>query len=557
LDSIYGKTYQTTKIDPKSETRALTSADWVAGKDLQIYTCFPGCTECSSNCARWDTKKATKCKTCWHLWLPFSQKDANCNWCGSEDKDEQYCGRYADVMATEKQTVEKTAATASEELKAMNVKKSVVINPLKPPLTLASSTEQETELKTWTLKSTVKVTPDDLLPAEYSLDVSTKDIYVDNLPANLGSKPSGTTCVVVPLPSNIKKRPTNGKRFINATYLINATGKFPISDADAARKDVKYIDQYKTQFDLYLINDNVLTYWLWCLLSKENLTVFLNEIRTFLENHPELILANYIKNKWQSGIQKMVNQNYVSIPLGPFCLRPSNQYILQNKNYISAYDKNNISVPKYAQEENNFNSIFSIKSNLKNATYLSNVYNSILSSVKFEGNISEYAFAIDIPAYGYQLFDLVNQQATGYLTESSLCHLVKINDTVENDPHSLFALNKARIIIMFKALDSQLSNSYELITSVTSSFVSFVKKDNYIQFCCNSVNGSVSSDYNLLENKVYIYISKASSELSLNFVLINKSTMRDDNNKNVPFFVLEFQANETKNLPILINKREL
>jgi hypothetical protein len=186
---------------------------------------------------------------------------------------------------------------------------------------------------------------------------------------------------------------------------------------------------------------------------------------------------------------KMVNQNYVNIPLGPFCLRPSNQYILENKNYISEYKKNDISAQKYIQEDN-FNSIFSLKSKLDNSTYLSNVYNSILSSAKFEGNLSDYAFAIDIPAYGYQLFDLVNKQATGYLAESILCHLVKISDTVENDIHSLFALNKARIIIMFRNMDSQLSSSYELVTSLNSSLVSFIKKDNYVQFCSNSINGN-------------------------------------------------------------------
>jgi hypothetical protein len=134
LDSEYGRTYQTTKIYPWTDKRALTSAVWVAGKDLQIYTCFPGCTACHpTDCGVWGTRQKTICKKSW--WYKFGTERV-CEKCGSKMEDEKYCDRPADVMATEKQTPEKTAANASEELKAMNVAKSDVTNPLQPlPLT--------------------------------------------------------------------------------------------------------------------------------------------------------------------------------------------------------------------------------------------------------------------------------------------------------------------------------------------------------------------------------------------------------------------------------------
>jgi hypothetical protein len=92
----------------------------------------------------------------------------------------------------------------------MNVAKSDVTNPLQPlPLT-----PHTPDNKTWTLNSTVKVAPDDLLPAEYSLDVSTQDIYVDNLPANLGSKPSGTMCVNVLYRLILKKNQQMGHELL-------------------------------------------------------------------------------------------------------------------------------------------------------------------------------------------------------------------------------------------------------------------------------------------------------------------------------------------------------
>jgi hypothetical protein len=184
------------------------------------------------------------------------------------------------------------------------------------------------------------------------------------------------------------------------------------------------------------------------------------------------------------------------------------------------------------------------------------VYESISKSSKvFADAIDSFAYAIDIPAYGYQLYDLINKQATGYLAETELCHIVKYTDPIANDPHSLYAINKARIVVTFKALPQELSNSYQLVMNVRVPVVQFLNVDDKVSVSINSVNGVVPDTVKICDNQAFIYVSKATKDLALTYSFSNFSTAKDESGKLVPYFILEFKANETKDLPILIARR--
>jgi hypothetical protein len=520
-EMIYGKTYQITKItNTTTETRALTTSDWVAQTTgLQKYKCTAGCTACDSStkgCAKRVNKwYKTGCKSCKYHGIVWNRE--SCKYCGE-------------------------AGYWSYECETPGPKNATHVT--------------DGTIKTWKLK-TDKVNPSDL-QSWSKADVN--KLYVENsVPTNLGSQANGTACKVVPTPTEVALKPSDALRFVGKTYLqCDNNAKVEISNADTARKNKEYINPYRTQFELFYISTDLVKHWLSLVESIENVKIVLSEIRSILSKYPSIILWHFLTKHWQPYLAKATNQVFINNPIGPLCMRPTNQFILEYMNYMSSYSLKSTSL-SWNTDKTFYSQTISLYAGTKNKTYLSNVVSSIINASKAEGvKPEDLAYCIDIPAYGYQLYDLISNQATGYLTEPNVAHVVRIDAATNTDEHSVYATNKARIVITFKDLPAELSNMYQKIMDVHVSTASLVRDDAKKEFVLsiNSINGDVPTEYAGITNTARVYVSTKTPSLGVTYVVLDKHTTKDEaSGKIYPYFVLEYNANDTPSIPGWFNKR--
>jgi hypothetical protein len=187
------------------------------------------------------------------------------------------------------------------------------------------------------------------------------------------------------------------------------------------------------------------------------------------------------------------------------------------------------------------------------------VLNNIIDASKI-ANIPavEYACSIDLPAYGYQLYDIIYPSSSGYLNNPDLAHVFKFSDVDPANTNRISATNKSRLLVTLKAIDGALvANMYQLIMTIPVSVFS-IKKDTAkkeIVVSLNCCDATVPADYMGVSNTAYIYITKSTPSYPLTYVIKEKTTTKY-NNKIYPYVVLEYRANETADIPSWFAKRK-
>jgi hypothetical protein len=499
----YGKTYSTTVIEDTINYRDLSSPDWKQGEDLKVYSC--------------------------------KETDNTCN----SYKNVQVCTEKNIFGDCKKFDYIQTCANKSSPV-------------------------VQSEISVATQKLiTEKILDDDLLPAEYLGVRSDYSYTLNEAPTSRGTIALGNQyCVSHPDSiGNVQRIVQDAKRKTRRTEIKSSSGASRVIDPSSIedfKRRSDFINCYRTLFALYYISDDTLKFWLYFIKRRSNLRLILDEIRMIVSS-PEVILSYHARKKYQnSSIQ---NCFYVNLPLGAFCLRPSNQYILPNKNYFADYYRKDV-VENRSFESSlpHFNSVFTSEMNSIDSAYISNVYKGIIQMSKVSGSDFEnVAFVIDIPGHGYQLFDIVDTNAQSYLGKTDLVHVVRQSETVEENQHSLFSQLLPRIVVSFKLLSGTLNNSYQKIAEVNIPlFIVEKTSSEYFDVSFNSVDTDLNSELSIPSNKAYIYISQSNQGgLDVNYLASQHSNTKDDNNRSLPYLTLEFNASESSSLPIVIEKRNL
>jgi hypothetical protein len=291
-------------------------------------------------------------------------------------------------------------------------------------------------------------------------------------------------------------------------------------------------------YDVFYIHPATIRCWMYLINTQEAITFIASEFSKAITT--DMTMMHYISKMFRNYSGPSFGM--WSLPLGPLCLRPVSQYVLPHLNYYT----------DYLIQDNN------IKSNPSaSKTYLQYALENIIQSNTFTEITEKSSFSLTTPNYGYDLFDLVGYFPNGRLNTTDLSALFEDDG---GDQNTTADISRSRIIVRLSPIDTSLQNSYILIGQVFIPVFQISIDTNNIKVQYNDCQkdlsySRLSTSKQLLKNKAYIYMTKATSDNLGTYTVESFPSQKDTTGKYMPYFKLKFNANEIKDKPVLIKKR--
>jgi hypothetical protein len=309
------------------------------------------------------------------------------------------------------------------------------------------------------------------------------------------------------------------------TYSLRGTFNtivFTPSDYENRYNEMKTVTLFSPAFDVYYIHTSTINKWMSIL---ESCAQYAFE-QFYKAITPEMTLMHYIGKKFRNISTSVA---LWSLPLGPPCLRPASQTVLPSKNYYANYQVTSDCIQTKS---------------VSTKTYIQNSFESIIAGNKFT---DIYTFTLALPSFGYELFDLVGA------TNNAKLSVTNLNSYADSD------VSKTKIVVKVGPLDSNLLSSYTEIAQLYIPMFRTTISGNIIKLQFNDAQFDASSSKlaaakQLLNNKIYVYVSKPSSD-NLGTYTVETNLTQLDGTIEIPYFKLKFNANEIKSLPVIIKKR--
>lgn len=304
-----------------------------------------------------------------------------------------------------------------------------------------------------------------------------------------------------------------------------------LNDKTTVNND-KAICLYKTNMDLYFFSNITFSHWVNVIKQAKNQQLILDELRTYIKEHLELILLNKINIAFGPYIQSLSSDaTFINIPIGPPLLTIPNSYVAEYKNYFPTFTINNKidnSMVKYDMTKSSVNIINSISCNKSNKSknYLDVSFSNIISLSRYLKSIdksADYLYFV-LPSKGYQLFEVIDKSIVTIASND----LISGYDSINNTKSIIHDYNSSKIIVSFvdfstnDKLKTLLSN-YNFMTSVNVPMIEIKQNDEFVDLNINTLTNST-------ENKVYIYVS---SDKTQELISRLKGNGIDDKDKNV------------------------
>lgn len=289
---------------------------------------------------------------------------------------------------------------------------------------------------------------------------------------------------------------------------------------------------YKTNMDLYFFSDITFSHWVNVIKQSKNQQLILDELRTYIKEHLELVLLNKINVVFGPYIQSLSSDaTFMDIPIGPPLLTIPNSYVVEYRNYFPSFTVNNKiddSMIKYDMTNSMVNIINSISCNKSNESknYLDVSFSNIISlsrHLKYIDKNMDYLYFV-LPSKGYQLFEVIDKSIVTIASNN----LISGYDSINNTKSIIYDYNSSKIIVSFVDFSTDdklktLLTNYNFMTSVNVPIIEIKQNGGFVDVNINTLTNST-------ENKVYIYISSDKTQECISSL---KGNGVDDKDKNI------------------------
>lgn len=334
-------------------------------------------------------------------------------------------------------------------------------------------------------------------------------------------------------------------------------------------KDPLLIWLYETQFDINYFNTNVFEDWLYLIRTGSALKILLNDIRELIASNKELILLHRVNKTIGPYLRKISRDcSFVDLPFGPPLIHLPNSYVLPFKLYHpnvlieNTIDKNN---NKYDTSMTRNTVINTVSADIKNnkykaLNYLDNSFTKLIDVSKYFGVFdNSKALSIIIPRMGCQLFEATSdtQDTTSsdrIISGTNMVSMLPIDITQAKGGEAITVNGKtvpSRIVMCVgQPIDKILGENYDNVTGSNEIHAPIITAKNENKNIIVDINTS-STDEN---NKVFIYASKP-ARCSGNFLAKCKHSTNSVTKLTNSIIHIEYDGNETKETPVVLEKR--
>ena len=289
--------------------------------------------------------------------------------------------------------------------------------------------------------------------------------------------------------------------------------------------------------------------------NSNNQQLILNELRTYIKEHLELILLNKCNTVFGKYIQSVTGDiGFMNIPFGPPLVTIPGSYVIDKRNYFPNFSINNSidsSLNKYDKNKTSNNIINSVSCETSN-NFLDLWFKSTINSSRRLNNIIDdntFVYFV-IPSKGYQLFEVIDKSMVSLAPEGLVSGYGNITDTKS----ALFDFNIPKCVISRKDFSSDsklqtLSTAYKLVSNVSVPLINIKQKNDNVELYINTLSDDT-------ENSVYIYVSSDSSQeliSSLKGVGIDEKDKNiDKNNINNRMINIQYNGIDSNKTPICL-----
>jgi hypothetical protein len=283
--------------------------------------------------------------------------------------------------------------------------------------------------------------------------------------------------------------------------------------------DKRTVTMFNPAYDVYYIHPLTVEKW----MSMNNSIYNMGNVQAQFNMAftAEIVMLYHFSKKFRDVSSNAMLWN---LPLGVPCLRPDFQNVLQSKNNYASYEiVNNCIKAKTVTQK----------------SYIQYAFESIIEGTNLD------IFTLNIPTFGYELFDLISDTGNENLNVTNL-------NTSETDT------TVTKIVVKLGPLDSSLLGSYTEVAQVyvpvfQVSVNGSVIKVQYNDCQFDASNSKLAAAKQLLSNKAYIYVSNPSGDAGSYTI----ESVRDQASGayKISYFKIKFEGKELKGSPTIIKRR--
>lgn len=354
------------------------------------------------------------------------------------------------------------------------------------------------------------------------------------------------------------------------------------SSKEAAKRDPRALWLYHTIRPVRYFNDNVFDDWLYLVLKESALKKILSDIDETLKTNPELILLNKVNSVLGPYLRenKAESLGFMDIPLGsPFVYLPKTR-VLPYKGYYADFKVDNTIDPdnvKYDTTAFHSNIINRVRpydesdTNDKNPNYvalnyLDNVYTGMSVLCKQAAVISkDMVLGITLPRRGCQLFGITGPYYDKVSNErvkifNSLIQLMKMTDeSLEPDKETVFITKEVhtypRLVMTIgtklTAGPGSAGDSHKELTGAMGVHMPIIN----VKRTGTSYDVMINTSSETRDNLVAMYVTLPGKVPGGNYSAKSNSQLSGKTNTDVNIISVDYDGNETKELPAVLQAR--